>query len=342
MKKLFLLVSGLAVAFAVQSQTILTFKSHALIPNERNPMIISKYVEPGKAGQNVVWDFSKIEAASDFVGNIQESYITKGSNYFPQSNTVLEEFGNYFFFNVNSSQMEQNGYSTGNGSVYIEYKKPFIKMKYPFSFNSSYSGTFDGIYNSNDKPIGEIAGTYSVSGDGIGTLLLPDGKEMNNALRVKEVKKYKQTISNSSVNIEDLTYRWYVNEHRFPVLVLISSTYTYQNGQTSTTTRAAYNSNVILLSAETMNTTNGFGLDIFPNPYHEKVNIKLQLETLSPVNITVFDLIGKRIAVLVDKTETAGEFSYSFSAKDLGLAKGTYLVKVMVNNKETTRKIIEL
>jgi hypothetical protein len=238
--------------------------------------------------------------------------------------------------------MEQNGFSSGNGSLYIEYKKPFIKMKYPFSYNSSYSGNFEGIYNSNDKPIGEIVGTYTVAGDGIGTLVLPGGKEIKNALRVMEVKNYKQTIGSTSVDIEDLTYRWYVNEHRFPLLVLISSTYTYQNGQKSSNTRAAYNSNVILLSAENSNNVNGFALDIFPNPYHEKVNIKLRLESTAPVNITIFDLIGKRISVLVDKTETEGELNYSFSAKDLGLAKGTYLVKVRVNNKETTRKILEL
>ena len=71
------------------------------------------------------------------------------------------------------------------------------------------------------------------------------------------------------------------------------------------------------------------------------INGKMQLPKPS-YRAKTFDLIGKIISVLVDKTETAGEFNYNFSAKDLGLAKGTYLVKVKVNNKETTRKIIEL
>jgi len=342
MKKLFLLVSGLAIVYSAQSQTILTCKTHGLTPSEKNPMVITKYQDAGQAGQNVIWDFSNLESTSDFTGNIQEAYITKGCNNFPNSNTVLEEFGNYFFFNVTSTQMEQNGYLNGNGSAYIEYKKPFVKMKYPFSYNSSYSGVFEGTYNSNEKQIGEIIGTYHVTGDGIGTLLLPDGKTLKNTLRVKEVKSYKQIINNSSVGIEDVTYRWYVNEHRFPVLVFISSTYTYQNGQNNTSTRAAYNSNIINPSNDSFFSSNGFDLDIFPNPYSEKVNINLRLESSSKVNITVFDLIGKRISVLVDKQEEAGELTYNFSAKELGLAKGTYLVKVKVNNKETTRKIMEI
>ncbi len=318
MKKLFLLVSGLAIVYSVQSQTILTCKTHGLTPSEKNPMVITKYQDAGQAGQNVIWDFSNLESTSDFTGNIQEAYITKGCNNFPNSNTVLEEFGNYFFFNVTSTQMEQNGYLNGNGSAYIEYKKPFVKMKYPFSYNSSYSGVFEGTYNSNEKQIGEIIGTYHVTGDGIGTLLLPDGKTLKNTLRVKEVKSYKQIINNSSVGIEDVTYRWYVNEHRF------------------------YNSNIINPSNDSFFSSNGFDLDIFPNPYSEKVNINLRLESSSKVNITVFDLIGKRISVLVDKQEEAGELTYNFSAKELGLAKGTYLVKVKVNNKETTRKIMEI
>lgn len=342
MKKLILLVSGLTISLFSQSQTILTYQTHGLIPNEKNPMLLTKYCDPGSAGQNAVWDFSTLEATNNFVGTIQESYTTKGNNKFPTSNIALEEFGNYFFFNANNSQMEQIGYATGNGSVYIEYTKPFIKMRYPFSYNSSYSGVFEGTYNSNDKPIGEIAGTYLVTGDGIGTLLLPNGKSLKNTLRVREVKNYKQTFNNSSVSIEDVTYRWYVNEHRFPVLVLINSTFTYENGQSNSSTKAAYNSNVLSLKSENINNTSGFDLEIFPNPYSEKVNIKLQLESSSTVSVVVFDLIGKKIAVLADKFENSGELNYTFSAKEMGLAKGTYIVKVKVNNREVVRKIVEL
>lgn len=342
MKKLSLLLIGFAVALTTQAQTIITFKNHGLIPNEVNPMMLTTYVNPGVDGPNAVWDFTRLEATTNFSGNLQEPYTISKSSEFGAANTVLEEFGNYFYFNLNSDQLEQRGYSTGNGSLSIEYTKPFVKMRYPFSFNSSYKGQFEGKYISNNNVIGDLAGTFEVTGDAIGTLLLPNEKSFKNTLRVKEVKTYKQTVNGGSVNIEETAYRWYVNEHRFPILVLINCTYTFANGQTSNSTRAAYNSNVVSLNTPNQNSSTDLKLDVFPNPYHEKVYINLRIEEKSMVSITVYDLIGKRVAILADKMEDSGDLSYIFSAKEIGLTKGTYIIKVKVNNNESTKKIIEL
>jgi hypothetical protein len=342
MKKLFVLLIGLAAATTSHSQAILTYKSHGLIPNEKNPMMLAKYVDPGIEGPNAVWDFTLLEATDNFTGNIQDSYTVKNAFKFESANTVLEEFGNYFFFSSNSSQLEQYGYSSGNGSLAIEYSKPFVKMRYPFTFNNYYSGSFEGKYILNNTIIGDIVGTYKVSGDATGKLLLPNGKSFNNALRVKEVKNYKQTVNGSSINIEEVAHRWYVNEHRFPILVLINSTYTFGNGQTSSSTKSAYNTNVITLSIDALSQNNGLKLDVFPNPYHEKVNINLHLDTKSMIRIAAYDLTGKRVALLADNYADAGDLSYTFSAKEIGLPKGTYIIKVKVNNDDYTKKIVEL
>ena len=342
MKRILLLAAGLVIAFNSQSQTILTFKSHGLQPDVQNPMMLTKYVEPGQDGQNATWDFSMLEATENFIGNLQSPSIIKGSGRFSATNTSLEEFGNHFFFNSNSSILEQYGYTSSNGSFITEYTKPFVKMRYPFSFNSSYSGEFEGKYFSDDKPIGEIYGAYQVDGDAIGTLILPEGKSFRNALRVKEVKSYDQVINGITTKIVETSHRWYVNEHRFPILVLIQCNYTFENGQVSTSTRAAYNSKVLLSNSNATIASSTYKLEVFPNPYYDKVNINLHIEDKSKVNITVYDLIGKRVAVLADQFEEMGDFTFNFSAKELGLARGTYIIKVKVNNNETTRKILEL
>ncbi|NVO09360.1 MAG: T9SS type A sorting domain-containing protein [Bacteroidales bacterium] len=342
MKTIISLALGLTLSLTISAQTILTFKSHGLLPNEKNPMVLTKYVDPGTGGQNVVWDFSSLEATNSFTGNVQNSYSLKSINGFEKTNTVLEEFGNYFFFNATNYQLEQYGYISSNGNISIEYTKPFVKMRYPFSFNSTYSGVFEGKYNSNNKPIGDITGNYQVTGDGIGTLILPEKKSFLNALRIKEVKSYKQKINGNTTSIEEITYRWYVNEHRFPILVLINSTYTFENGQNSTSTKAAYNSNIISSNINNINDDNNLKLEVFPNPYHEKVNINLHIDNKSNVKIDVYDIIGKKVAAIADKPEDAGDLTYNFSAKEIGLATGTYIIRVKVNNKETTKKIVEL
>lgn len=342
MKKVILLVIGFTLAFTSHSQTILTYKTHGLLPDEKNPMILTKYHEPGLSGQGVIWDFSSLEATNDFLGSVHTPYSIKGGGKFADANTTLEEFGCYFFFNSNNNLLEQYGYQSSDGSLTIEYTKPFVKMRYPFSFNSSYSGAFEGRYTSNNKAIGEISGIYQVIGDAIGTLILPEGKSFKNVLRVKEVKSYDQTINGSTTKIEETTYRWYVNEHRFPILVLINCNYVFENGQSSNTTKAAYNSNVVAASLNLTSNKSDFKLDVYPNPYSVKVNINLHLESNSKINITVYDLIGKRVSVLADKYEDAGDYTYNFSAKEMGLARGTYVLKVKVNNDEVTRKILEL
>lgn len=342
MKTIIFLVFGLTLSFAISAQTILTFKSHGLLPNEKNPMLLTKYAEPGVEGQNVTWDFSSLEATNNFTGNVQNAYSLKGISGFESANTVLEEFGSYFFFNATNYQLEQCGYTSSNNSISIEYTKPFVKMRYPFSFNTSYSGIFEGKYNSNNKPVGEITGNYQVTGDGIGTLILPEKKSFVNALRVKEVKSYKQKINGNTTSIEEITYRWYVNEHRFPILVLVNSNYTFENGQNSTSTKAAYNSNVISPNINSNSESSNFKLEVFPNPYHEKVNVNLHINSKSNVKIDVYDIIGKKAATITDKPEDAGDLTYNFSAKEIGLATGTYILKVKVNSTETIKKIIEL
>ncbi len=342
MKRILLLVSGLIVAFGLNAQTILTYKSHGLLPNEQNPMMLTKYLEPGSSGQNVTWDFSMLEGTNNFVGSIQSPSLVKGADRFVFTNTMLEEFGSYFFFNSNSNALEQFGYLSSNGSFALEYSKPFVKMRYPFSYNSFYSGDFEGTYFADNKEIGKLSGNYKVSGDGIGTLVLPEGKSYRNVLRVKEVKVYDQNLNGSKVKIEETAYRWYVNEHRFPILVFIKCNYTYDNGQTSSTTKAAFNSKVMTSIKGISDAVSTYNVEVFPNPYYERVNIKLQLNERAKVIVDVYDLIGKRIANLSNKYEEAGEYTYLFSAKEIGLAKGTYIVKVKVNNLETTRKILEL
>lgn len=324
------------------AQVKLTNETHGFIPNEKNPMILTKYVEPGSPGKSVVWNFSDLETTTNFVGLIQDNYVSKCCALFPQGNIVLEEFGNFFVFEASQNKLEQFGYLSSTGSTQIVYSKPFVKMQYPFTYGSVFSGNFEGDYILNGNKIGKIYGSYKVEGDALGVLKLPNGKELDNTLRVKEVKTTKQVVNNTATSIEDVTYRWYVSNHRFPVLVLIKSTYTFTDGNTSSHTKAAFNSNVININTGITQIENGFKLDIYPNPYQGRVNIEYNLSKNSMVNISVFDLTGKLVQVVVNETENAGTKRHFFSASELGMPAGAYIVKLRVDKNEISRKILEI
>jgi hypothetical protein len=325
MKNLFFVVLAISLFASVNAQTVLTYKTHGLIPNEKNPMLLTKYVEPGNAGKNMIWDFTMLEMAGSFVGNIDVPSVAKNFEAFTSSNSVLEEFGNYFFFDVNKKGIKHYGYASGSGSTTIEYAKPFVKMKYPFKYGNYYDGDFNGVYKVRGEEYGTIDGKYSVNADGSGTLILPGGVKYSNVLRVKEVKSYTHQMKGSSYDVINETYRWYVEEHRFPILVLIKSTYVNGSGKDSYSTQAAYNPVIITKLQEMAKSSNdkAFVVNTYPNPYVGYVNIKFDVEEDAFVNVSVYSSTGQLVSVLANQKEKSGTKAYKFSAKQLGVGTGS-------------------
>jgi len=340
MRKL-LLLAFVATSVFAQAQTKLTNETHGFIVNERNPMVLTNYIEPGSFGKSVVWDFTNLQVTSNFEGLILDTYLSKCCNLFSKGNTVLQEFGNYFVFETSANKLEQYGFLSSTGNTQIVYTKPFIKMQYPFTYGSHFDGSFEADYIINGQKTGKLIGTYKVEGDAKGKLKLPNGKELSNVLRVKEVKSSKQIINGTTTNFEDITYRWYVQNHRFPVLVLIKSTYNY-NGAPSVATKAAFNSNIISATQNVDLKDEDLKIDVYPNPYQGRVTIAYSLENTANVNISVFDLTGKLVNVITSGVESAGQKQHYFSAVELGMSPGAYIVKLRIDNKEISRKILEV
>ena len=345
MRKLYFTSICIMFALLVSGQTVLKFETHGLVADHRNEMKITDYTDPGPSGFNAVWDFRGLKLNRDFVGTLNDPNHSKGAAIFTQANTMLEEFGNFFFFHSNESAIEQYGFMTANETTQIVYNKPFVKMRYPFTFGSSFVGSFNGTYFANQKELGNIIGLYAVDGDGMGTLLLPGNMVYENALRVKEVKAFDQTLSNRRYDIETVTYRWYVNGHRFPILVLITNTTTYPDGRNFTSTQAAYNpvalkegANPLDVEVQLSNAT----LKTYPNPYQDFINIRFDISQQSQVNLSVYDVNGRLVKVLHNGIDSAGDKLYQFSAKEMQLGAGVYIVKLNVNVKEISRIIIEL
>lgn len=344
MKKTLLFALAIFTYVGLMGQTTLKYKTHGLIADEINDMVITKYVEPGISGKNVTWDFRDLEITKDFTGQVENVNMTKGAALFNNSNVALQEFNNLFFFDANKKGIIQHGYMSASGRVSINYDIPFVKMQYPFTYGSSFSNPFSGTYNQQDNPIGVIQGTSTVEGDAIGTLLLPNNRVLENVLRVKEVKAYEQNLNNRPYNIVTTTYRWYVENHRFPVLVLINSTIEYESGRNYTSTQAAYNANVVNPSKDSpMDIYVGeISLDAYPNPYKEFVTFRISLEDDAKINLSVYDVSGRKLTTLKKGNAHAGINEFTFSGKEIGVGSGTYIAKLVVNGKVMTKRVVEL
>ncbi|MDI6766381.1 MAG: T9SS type A sorting domain-containing protein, partial [Bacteroidota bacterium] len=76
----------------------------------------------------------------------------------------------------------------------------------------------------------------------------------------------------------------------------------------------------------------GYNLEAnYPNPFNPTTTISYSLPTMSTVKLTVYDFLGREIAVLVDGVEDAGYKSVEWNAVNtLGsqLASGTYFYRL--------------
>jgi endonuclease/exonuclease/phosphatase family metal-dependent hydrolase len=78
----------------------------------------------------------------------------------------------------------------------------------------------------------------------------------------------------------------------------------------------------------------------YPNPFQTSTTISYALAQSSPVQIEAFDLLGRRVAMLTDRTQQPGDHRVRFDAS--GLPPGLYLVRVTVGATVHTQRVVRL
>ncbi|MCK9425499.1 MAG: T9SS type A sorting domain-containing protein [Ignavibacteriaceae bacterium] len=78
----------------------------------------------------------------------------------------------------------------------------------------------------------------------------------------------------------------------------------------------------------------------YPNPFNPVTTINYSVPELGLVNITVFDVLGRKVKTLVNTVQNAGEYSIPFDASKL--SGGIYYYRMTTNRNAITRKMILL
>ena len=73
---------------------------------------------------------------------------------------------------------------------------------------------------------------------------------------------------------------------------------------------------------------------ISPNPFADRATVSFSVAETSPVRLAVYDVLGREVAVLVDRTVEAGAHAATFDAR--GLAAGTYVYRLTVDGQVMT------
>ena len=312
MKKFYLLSLGFfLLSGIIHAQFSLTYNTHGLLAGNIHDYIIAGNANEGSAGAYQIWDFSdlkQLKSGGGLASNINStSSLTGYPGLIEEANTIIEEDGNNFLFRIDENKIEHVGLITSNGTVY-HYTSPLIKMKYPFTYNDKIEGNFSGYYLVNDveKP---IKGNYEVVSDGFGKLILPGGIELGNTLRVKTSRTNEYSPGSW---LTTTTYRWYVPQVRYPVLVVIKQA---NPGSDSKTIKTAYYKNAANIpdEAEVQDIENTF--NIYPNPYFDELTIHYSIESdESIVSLKIYDTSGRMLRKLINNQKTPkGDYDYKIN-----------------------------
>lgn len=78
--------------------------------------------------------------------------------------------------------------------------------------------------------------------------------------------------------------------------------------------------------------------DAYPNPFNPSTTIQYDVPELTHVRLTVYDMLGREVMVLVDGDREAGRYSVTMNAD--GLRSGVYVVRFHTDKFTQTRKIV--
>ncbi len=79
-----------------------------------------------------------------------------------------------------------------------------------------------------------------------------------------------------------------------------------------------------------------------PNPFNPRTEIRYELPTASPVKLTVYDVNGRELTVLVDEAKEAGSHTASWDGTDSqgrALASGVYFYRLEAGTFQQTRRM---
>ena len=91
-------------------------------------------------------------------------------------------------------------------------------------------------------------------------------------------------------------------------------------------------------SGENTDLPNGITLDQnYPNPFNPATSIRYELPESKKVKLSVYDMLGREVAIIVNEVKAAGSHTARWDAS--GMSSGIYMYVLKTNTVRTTRKM---
>ncbi len=346
MKRSLLIISTIFISVFAFSQLSLSYKNNAPSPGDSVSIVKMQYLSPGNGGSGQIWDFSK--------ATLETKPFTSKVTAFPQEkypdatdcNVLVEEDGVEYMYKVSENLFEEKGYTKKN--IVYTFSEPVIKMKYPFTYNQSYSGKFKGKGDFKGTAYSDVSGDYTITADGHGTLILPS-TYYSDVLRVKVEKNVLEISHCGSVETHSTRYVYYAPGMKYPVLN-ISANESQKGGNapvvinTACMTIQKGTGSGFPAGVSDQNSMNDqdFSVMVFPNPFTDKLTYNYFLRKPMVMEIELFDVTGRNMAQIL-KRQTQGDGIHNGEIDaSYGLSEGVYYIRFTFDKKVFTSKVVKM
>jgi len=192
-----------------------------------------EYKDPGRDGENVIWDFSELSSLDpEYTLTYYNVPPFNDSTYLVLRDSIPVselEYGDLiagvehytaYYYRVVDDTLYTIGFE--NPVVLMKHKPPLLTMPFPFSYGQKATCEYNswGLYSSKEPVITE--GDILLEADAYGKMVLPSGDTLGNVLRIRSLQTIIDadttvTDDNPKLKMECETFRWYSKGYRYPV-----------------------------------------------------------------------------------------------------------------------------
>jgi hypothetical protein len=257
MKTIFSFSLGMFGIFSLSAQTVLQITHNLYRAGDEIVKQQVEYKDPGRSGENVLWDFSQLQVTNPEYTLSYHSPRVSDDNTFilgldtfsvkqadPKDFIIGYEHFTAYFYQLKDDRLFQLGHA--NAVSQMRHEKPLLVNPFPFAYGQKMEDNYHSLtLYAGARPM-QIEGDVQVEADAYGMMILPSKDTLRNVMRVKTIRTIielpdtalvrKHTARNlplpELMNTRIENYLWYEKGYRYPVFETIR--HFNENGNDST------------------------------------------------------------------------------------------------------------
>ena len=330
------------------------------------------YKDPGRSGENVLWDFSNLSAIND---EYELSYRCLGDS----SSIIGTEHRTMYYYSLTNDSLLLCGYE--NPTTLMRNQQPELLLKFPMVYQNEIKTYFSGQGKYCERLQLDAMGISETVADAYGVMVLPSRDTLRHVFRTHTVKwiaestsplpRKKNTnnpiivvlsdsidyrLANDSIIYGVETYRWYAKGYRYPIFETVKSIiqkkgedldyfdvaffyppqehYYIENDENNLATLEEIENDPIINNDPWA----GLTYNVYPNPVIYNMELDIYLPRSAQVRVQITGKMGQ-----ITLIENLGVLPEGISNRQICMAScisGEYVLNIFLDGEAIISKVI--